>query len=526
MRKVASLILLIAFYLLFSAAIGELSVRIARAAPPATPGGWFWAAPDPLTGWSHLPSASGRSFNPFYEYDAQVSFNSRGIRGPESLGYAKADGVCRVLLLGDSFMEAVQVSDGETFADRLRALLESQLDRPVEVVNAGVAGFGTDQQLLWLREEGVKYAPDLVLLAVYPHNDFMNNAEVLESANQGGINKPFFALNGDGLQLRYFPYDPANVPAVSSPFAEVAAEKVEPGPLTPLGGWLRANSALYRYADPRIRIASPRLAAWLVRTGLISQGQESQLVAQGDGYVPLTYRVYQSPPGPEWQEAIRLTRVLFGEIESVAQAMGAESAALVIPSPESVYPERWARILTTFSAMQGSDWDLHQPEQLAQAGLQDAGIPAHSLAPIFRRHAAEDPLLHFVEDGHWTPAGHELAARSTFNFLAESGLVPGLAGKTVPVELPTPARSWGEWFVLAVLVLILFSILWSVWQTGLSRWLRQIGSGLGTTGELLGYMIRRRQFALLPLLIVLLAFAGLLVLAQASVVGPFIYTLI
>ena len=76
-------------------------------------------------------------------------------------------------------MEAVHVNDDETLGEQLRSLLQSQMDRPVEVINAGVSGFGTDQELLWLREEGVKYAPDLVLLAVYPHNDFMNNAEVL-----------------------------------------------------------------------------------------------------------------------------------------------------------------------------------------------------------------------------------------------------------------------------------------------------------------------------------------------------------
>lgn len=526
MRKVLSGLLLILFYLIFSALIGEIGVRVARAAPPDAPSGWFWAAPDPVTGWSHLPSVSARSFNPFYEFDAQVSFNSRGIRGPESLDYAKADGVYRVLVLGDSFMEAVQVSDGETFADRLRALLESQLDRPVEVVNAGVSGFGTDQQLLWLREEGVKYAPDLVLLAVYPHNDFMNNAEVLESANQGSISKPFFTLDGDRLQLRYFPFDPAAVPAVSSPFAEVAAARVEPGPLAPLGEWLRRNSALYRYADPRIRIAAPRFAAWLVGTGLISQGQESQLVAQGAGYVPLTYGIYRSPPGPEWQQSVRLTEALFAEIRATAEGIGAASAALVIPSPETVYPERWERILTTFPTMNGESWDLQQPEELADTGLAEAGIPAHSLAQDFIRSASDAPLLYFAEEGHWTPQGHELAARSTLNFLAGSGLVPGLAGKAVPVELAPPARSWWEWFVLAILAVLVISLVWSLWKTGPLRWLRQMGSGLGTTGELLGYMIRRRQFALLPLLIVLLAFAGLLVLAQASVVGPFIYTLI
>lgn len=526
MRKALSLLLLILFYTALSAVAAEIGVRLTRAAPPAEASGWFWHAPDPITGWSHIPGASGRSFNPFYEFDAQVSFNSRGIRGPESLGYAKPEGVFRVLLLGDSFMEAVQVNDDETLGEQLAALLQSQMGRPVEVVNAGVSGFGTDQQLLWLGEEGVNYAPDLVLLAVYPHNDFMNNAEILESANQGGINKPFFSLVDGELQLRYYPFDPSAVPAVTSPFVEAPLPDTPSGPLTPVANWLRQRSAFYRYFDPHIRIAAPRLAAWLARTGLLAPGQESKLVAQPAGYVPLTYRIYQTPPGPEWQESVRVTTALFGEIRATAESLGVPTAALVIPSPESVYPDRWQQILAQFPAMRSDAWDLQQPERLAMSSLAEAGIPAFSLAESFAQNIETGPLLYFVEEGHWTADGHHLGARAGVNFLGESGLIQGFATEPLSLTLPQPARTWGEWVVLAILLVIGISILWDMWKTGPLRWLGNFGVGLATVGELLRYMVRQRQFALLPLLIILLTFAGLLVLAQASVVGPFIYTLI
>ena len=79
MRKALSLLLLILFYLGLSAVTAEIGVRLTRSAPPAEASGWFWQVPDPVTGWSHIPGVSGRSFNPFYEFDAQVSFNSRKI---------------------------------------------------------------------------------------------------------------------------------------------------------------------------------------------------------------------------------------------------------------------------------------------------------------------------------------------------------------------------------------------------------------------------------------------------------------
>lgn len=526
MRKILSALLLLLFYIALSGAIAEISVRVADAAPPPEPSTWFWQVSHPLTGWSHLPGVSGRSFDPLYEYNAQVSFNSRAIRGPESLTYAKPQGVYRVLLLGDSFMEALQVNDDETFGEQLRGLLAKRTGQPVEVVNAGVSGFGTDQELLWLREEGAKYQPDLVLLAVYPHNDFMNNAEQLESANRGAISKPYFALEDGALQLRYFPFDPATVPAVSSPLAEVAAPEIPPGPLSGLARRLKERSALYRYFDPRIRLASPRLAARLARAGLIEPGQESQLVAQSREYIPVTYGVYATPLTPLWQDAVKLTSALFAEIDQTAASLGAQSAALMIPAPENIYPERWQQILTHFPAMQSGQWDTGQPERLAQAALESAGIPLLALNDAFAGNAAEGPLLYLEEDGHWTAAGHALAAQATVNFLGQSGIVPGLSPAQLPLSVGKEGRSLWEWFVLAVLAVLLLSLAWEFVKIGPRRWLRQTAAGLSTTAELFGYMTRRRQFFLLPLLVILLAFAGLLILAQASVVGPFIYTLI
>jgi len=526
MRRILSLFLLLIFYTLLIGACAEAVVRLTHSAPPPGNSSWFWRVPDPVTGWSHIPNSSGRSFDPLYEYDASVTINSRGIRGAESLGYAKPEGVYRVLLLGDSFVEALQVNDAETYGEQLRALLEAELGQPVEVVNAGVSGFGTDQELLWLREEGVKYAPDLVLLAVYPHNDFMNNAEVLESANRGAINKPFFALVDGKLQTRYYPFDPAAVPDVTSPFAEIAPPELPPGPLTGLADWLRPRLSFYRYFDPRIRLASPRLATWLARMGLLAPGQESKLVAQGDGYIPLTYRVYAEPLAPEWQDAVALTTALFAEIEQTAKEMDAASAAVLIPSFESSNGERWQRILTQFPAMQSGLWNVQQPEALALNALAAAGMPVSSLTDAFRQNSAAGPPLYLAEDGHWTAPGHALAARATVNFLAESGIVPGLAGHTLPVTVANPPRTAWEWAVLAVILILAGSLVWKAVEVGPVVWLRQTGAGLSTTVELFGYVARRRQFVLLPLLVILLAFAGLLILAQASVVGPFIYTLI
>lgn len=48
---------------------------------------------------------------------------------------------------------------------------------------------------------------------------------------------------------------------------------------------------------------------------------------------------------------------------------------------------------------------------------------------------------------------------------------------------------------------------------------------LGIAGELLGFLWERKLWWLIPMVLVLLAFGGLMVTAQSSALGPFIYTL-
>ena len=48
---------------------------------------------------------------------------------------------------------------------------------------------------------------------------------------------------------------------------------------------------------------------------------------------------------------------------------------------------------------------------------------------------------------------------------------------------------------------------------------------MGFLRELWAYMGARKKFWLLPLMLVLLVFGGLIVLAKGSAVAPFIYTI-
>ncbi|MFH1680427.1 MAG: GDSL-type esterase/lipase family protein [Candidatus Eisenbacteria bacterium] len=93
--------------------------------------------------------------------------NSFGMRDHE---YAlnKSPRTFRIALLGDSYTFGVGVPLSATFGKLLEESLNmSDAGRRYEVMNFGVSGYNTVQELATLRESAARFAPDLVLVAYY-----------------------------------------------------------------------------------------------------------------------------------------------------------------------------------------------------------------------------------------------------------------------------------------------------------------------------------------------------------------------
>ena len=98
-----------------------------------------------------------------------VSVNSSGFRGPE---LAREKRRPRAVVYGDSFVAAEFSPVEHSFVGRLGAQLADALGTPVEMVNAGVPGYGPDQAALRIEDEIGPLAPDLIVVAVFAGNDF------------------------------------------------------------------------------------------------------------------------------------------------------------------------------------------------------------------------------------------------------------------------------------------------------------------------------------------------------------------
>lgn len=106
------------------------------------------------------------------EYRHGLTTNSQGFRGTKEYSVEKPPGIYRVIVLGDSVTLGHGVEDDQTYA----AILEHKLSEtgPTEVINMGVSGFGTAEELIQLQHLGLAYQPDLIVLGYFP-NDPLNN---------------------------------------------------------------------------------------------------------------------------------------------------------------------------------------------------------------------------------------------------------------------------------------------------------------------------------------------------------------
>ena len=91
--------------------------------------------------------------------------NDLGLRNREVL--PKKDGIYRILFLGDSLVWSGETSSGKLYTEVIEHRLNTyskDRSRSYEVINAGIPGYTTYQELEFLKIYGLDMKPDLVIL--------------------------------------------------------------------------------------------------------------------------------------------------------------------------------------------------------------------------------------------------------------------------------------------------------------------------------------------------------------------------
>ena len=364
-------------------------------------------------GWGHRPNADGWAqgcLRKVVEWGSYTRINSHGLRD-EDIPYQRT-GRFRILVLGDSFTEGLQVDQMQTYPKVLQRILGATSPGGVEVINAGVAAWGTDNALLFFREEGWKYHPDLVLLTFDTTNDIYENTRSLSARDTFYSDKPYFTLDDGRLTLQNYPLPPLSTP-----------RRI----LMAIQGPLLLHSAL-------ARLLSTLPAVW----GRLKLPPPHPLVPGGTVEM---MEVYLATYPPVWQDAWRITRGLILMLQRDVEAHGARFAVAVINAREEVSPQRWKTAVMVRPAVRNATLDPDKPNRLITQFLARKGIPTIATLDAFRASFSETGRPGFHPwDIHWTAAGHELAGRVVAEGLQAQGLVPAAVPAAAPPPGPDTAR--------------------------------------------------------------------------------------
>ncbi len=299
-----------------------------------------------------------------------VKTNREGMRSCRDYPQAHPSVSGRILLLGDSFTEGEGVHNEERFSD----LLERSIPG-LEVLNLGLDGSGTDQQLLIGEWFGERYEADLILWCPFVENirritlpywlvlDRMTGKPLL-------IPKPYFTLEEGKLRERHLPVPKERF------FLEEAPEE-----LKALFGWYDSLHPIRRWLG---RFSDP-LKSWLQKAA---------------GHQP--FPQYDSPESPGW----RLTQAF---LERLLEKAGNRTLVLA-PLPSFHYIEGISRPVYR-----------SRYQEFAQRHPEAVFL---DLLPYFQAHPPpERRRFRFAADVHYTPAAHQVTAKALAQELTLRNLI-------------------------------------------------------------------------------------------------------
>lgn len=308
------------------------------------------------------------------QFGVEVSFNSAGMRDREH-SQEKPSDTFRILVLGDSFMEAYQVPFEESLPSLLEQSLHDRGIRKVEVINAGVSGWGTDDALRFLTEYGLAYEPDLLVVAMTLHNDVSDNLREYWHTLEGGE-----LVETDREPIPFFEFATLRLKA----FLAVRFQLVQ----------------IYREVRHRGESAE------------VGRALQSHVV-----------QLFLSPPPEGIERGFALTDKLLERVQSVADRNDAAMAVVMLPLIYQLSDSTFADFVDA-SGVAPEEMSPYQPQRLIMETTERLGIPTIDLLPAFRQWTAEREEPLYIEwDGHWNALGHRLASDVAVEGLLANELV-------------------------------------------------------------------------------------------------------
>jgi len=329
---------------------------------------------DEKKGFKMVKNFKGVFLDSQNQYISKAETNSIGLRDYE---YGeKQDNTFRILVLGDSFTFGAGVELEDTYVKQLETILRSKnSSKEYEVINAGVMGYGTDQEFYYLKEWITKLKPDLVIVGFYVGND-------LEDVMIGASNH--YTVK-DGYLFDLFLH-----------------KKMEEGK-----NFLERYSKAYEFIEDRVKNL-------FIKIGLKKNSKMNSTL-------PLDMKFYLKKYPPEMEEAMNKTkRFLKGIADLVVRNKG-RVLIFLIPQRVQIFEGYMAKELKRYNENPDNYSITRVNDELANFAKENK-IPLLDLLPSQREYGRKVNLF-LPADPHWNKEGHKLVAKTIYDFLVSNGMI-------------------------------------------------------------------------------------------------------
>ncbi len=319
----------------------------------------LWTRADPKLHHVQIPGIETRFRSA--EWDTEVRINSLGLRDDEV--QEKVPSTLRILVLGDSFTWGFGVERGESWVDLLEQRLRSD-GGAIEIVNGGVPSYSPMLEYLYLRDHGLELEPDVVLLA-FDMSDLQDDF-----------------------------------------FYEQSAEFDEAGELVAVLG--KETGGIVKRSFKSLRLLRLLRSALDQVYARHRSGREFSLPQHTDlrfnRFALTRDDVPEAQADPHWRRSLDY----LDRIHQLTEAHGIPMILLGYPYGHQASTLEWTDGRHHYGFAGDKVYGDHPARRLSDFAAE-RGIFFVSLFDAFREEA--DGGLYFAGDGHFTVAGHELAAR-------------------------------------------------------------------------------------------------------------------
>lgn len=297
----------------------------------------------------------------YNNYDYWLRTNSYGLPGPEPAGEEAAGDAYRILIIGDAF----SMPEGIAYERSYPALLERKLQdvfpfERIEVIDAGITGYGPNEQLPQLLELLPEFKPDLVL-----YQFFINEFLEIQLSREDRL--------------------------------------TEIGLLSP---WSRIEEYVYN-------------SQFVAYAGKLERNLKNRLRkgASGYNYEKTLLGFYERRNTPCYGDAImeKMERAIH-QMKSACDGLSTDFMVLYVPGQAEVsLPADIAYFPQGVDLSDTTRYDLRAPLGCLRRITDKLDVELVDLAPYLKTHPAQP--VYFRESWHWNLEGHQVVAEAIFEEL-------------------------------------------------------------------------------------------------------------